>query len=417
MKWPRPRLGHVVTVTKGRRPSNVADDPQKGTSEPYITIEAFETGRPVQYASTDGGEIRTQPGDVVIVWDGARYGLVGRSPGGVLGSTLAVLAPRSQTKGLERDYLFYFLQSKYDQLRSVHRGSGIPHLDGGHLARTPIPLPAVAEQRRIIQVLDQANGLRRLRVEADAKAARILPVLYRRLFGDRASPWPIEPLGRHLRQKRGALQSGPFGSHLHNSDFIEGGPVRVVGIDNVLDGEFVDGRNRRISAAKYKDLKKFTLEEGDVLVTIMGTVGRSCVFPSLDGPAICTKHVYRMQLSESLDPEYVSASIRYSFFVRAQLGASVTGQIVAGITSKDLRRLQVPIPTRDLQNRFARFTRLCRCRADAARRGRARLEATLSVLAHQAFSGSLTASWRQPRMRELRQEMEQQSQVLSQAAP
>lgn len=412
MEWPRLRLDQLVTITKGKRPTTVCDRPDKVASSPYITIEAFETGAPTQFASSDCGEINTKPGDVLIVWDGARYGLVGRSPGGVLGSTLAVLTP---TGNLDRDYLFYFLQSIHQHLRRVHRGTGIPHLDGARLAQTRIPLPPYSEQRRIVEILDQANQLRRLSAEADTRFEQILVAVYHKLFPDRDSTWPVEPLGKNLRGRRGALQSGPFGSQLHNSDFIDGGPVRVVGIDNVLDGRFVEGRNRRISAAKYDELKKFTLEPGDVLVTIMGTVGRSCVFPVLTEPAICTKHVYRIQLAETLDPEYVSATIRYSPRVRRQLGASITGQIVAGIKSNDLRRLLLPIPPLSLQRRFAEIARAHRQQADARLKRSTGIDTLFGVLMHRAFSGSLTASWREAHMKELLQEMDYQAKALAAA--
>jgi type I restriction enzyme, S subunit len=76
---------------------------------------------------------------------------------------------------------------------------------------------------------------------------------------------------------------------LHNSDFVDEGKVFVVGIDNVHDSGFKIGKDRRITLEKYRELKKYKLEPRDVLITIMGTVGRTCVFPEWVGEAICTK--------------------------------------------------------------------------------------------------------------------------------
>ena len=180
----------------------------------------------------------------------------------------------------------------------------------------------------------------------------------------------------------------------------------MVGIDNVLDGEFSEGRNRRITLEKYEELKKYTLEPGDILVTIMGTVGRCCVFPQLKEPAICTKHVYRIQVNERLEPDYVSAAIRFDPSVKGQLGGSITGQIVAGITSDDIRRLTLLIPAMALQNRFATHVRVLAQQHVERRRASAQLDRLFQTLLRDAFSGKLTARWRHARVSELRREIE-----------
>ena len=48
----------------------------------------------------------------------------------------------------------------------------------------PVPVPPLSEQRRIVEILDQADTLRKKRVEADKIAERILPALFYKMFGD-----------------------------------------------------------------------------------------------------------------------------------------------------------------------------------------------------------------------------------------
>ena len=50
-----------------------------------------------------------------------------------------------------------------------------------------MPFPAKSEQSRIVELLDEADRLRHLRREADTKAARILPALFLKMFGDPAT--------------------------------------------------------------------------------------------------------------------------------------------------------------------------------------------------------------------------------------
>ena len=164
------------------------------------------------------------------------------------------------------------------KLSNTCDGVGQQRVPEDFVRREPIPVPPICEQRRIVDILDQADRLRLLRIEANAKADRILHALFINMFGNPPTSWTVGRLADLLRPKKGALQSGPFGSHLHNHDFVRSGTVLAVGIDNVLDGEFVPGRDRRITREKHEELRKYTLEPGDVLITIMGTVGRTCVF-------------------------------------------------------------------------------------------------------------------------------------------
>jgi restriction endonuclease S subunit len=122
----------------------------------------------------------------------------------------------------------------------------------------------------------------------------------------------------------------------------------------------------------------------------MGTVGRTCVFPQLPEPSICTKHVYRIQVDERLDPEYLSASIRCSPAVRDQLSASITGQIVAGITSESIRQLRPVIPPKGLQQRFASQARALAQRRIERRHAAERLDRLFETLLQEGFSGKLT---------------------------
>ena len=289
-------------------------------------------------------------------------------------------------------YLHHFLRR--ETFRAIARqhmsgSAGQQRLPDGFLHREPIPLPPLVEQRRIVDILDKVDRLRQRQALSDTKTAQLHQALFVSMFGSIDPQTQVLPLTHLLRERRGALQSGPFGTQLHNHDFVPSGPVLAVGIDNVLDGEFVIGRNRRITSEKYRDLSKYTLEPGDVLITVMGTVGRTCVFPGEPYPAICTKHVYRIQLKDLVDPEYMSATLRFSDTVRRQLGARVTRQTVSGIKASSLRDLELPVPPLRLQTAFATRKRAVDSLRRRATRARLRTDALLALLLDRAFSREL----------------------------
>jgi type I restriction enzyme S subunit len=427
MKWPVAPLSKIVRIVGGGTPSKANSAFWSGeipwvSPKDMVSRDIWETQDHISENAVAESATQLVPaGSVLIV---ARSGILERFVPIAIAHVPVTLnqdmkAFLPATEALDNQFLAYFLESRSTELlaRFVKRGATVHSLDMNKLQQLKVPIPPLLEQRRIVEILDQADALRKKRTEADAKAERVLPALFYKMFGDPVTNpkgWDQTPLKKLLRDSRGALQSGPFGSNLHNSDFVDEGTVFVVGIDNVHDTGFQTGRNRRITQQKYEELKKYKLEAGDVLITIMGTIGRTCVFPKRVGKAICTKHVYRVQTDQNLlDPEYLCVSIRLSPSVRVQLGSSITGQIVDAITSKDLKELIVDVPPIDMQRQFAYHKKSLDDEAVRRNDSRSKLDYLFDNLIHRAFSANLTAKWREAHIKEIMAEMEEQAKYLA----
>jgi len=162
--WVWVRLGEVIQFVKGKKPKNLGDK-NEFFKIPYINIEAFELKRFTQF--TDGKDVPTcEPDDILIVWDGARCGLVGRGVKGVIGSTLAKL----DCGEIYKSFLFYFLQTKYEYINKHPRGVGIPHVEPNLFWNIHLPLPPLAEQQRIVAKIEELFTKLNAGVEALKKA-------------------------------------------------------------------------------------------------------------------------------------------------------------------------------------------------------------------------------------------------------
>lgn len=148
--WTIKKLGEVASSAKGKMPKSVADEKSSKHPIPYVNIKAFE--KKVFEQFTDGEKCTLcETDDVLIVWDGARMGLVGRGIKGAVGSTLA----RIDSEVADKSYLFYFLRSKYKQINTNPRGVGIPHIEPKLFWGFDFPLAPLPEQKRIVAKIEE----------------------------------------------------------------------------------------------------------------------------------------------------------------------------------------------------------------------------------------------------------------------
>lgn len=378
-------IGDIVSIVKGRKAAEVFDEPCSGTHR-YLQIEDLRPGPTLKYARTPDGVLATD-NDVLIAWDGANAGTVGFGVSGYVGSTLAVLRPKKQVC---TSYLGYFLQSRFKVLRDGCTGATIPHINRAALEALDIRLASLSEQQLIASALEKADRLRRTRQYAKHLSDTFLLSVFLQMFVDEhSSAWPLEKVEEVLKNGRNSIRTGPFGSQLLHSEFVDEG-VAVLGIDNVVQNQFTWDKRRFITQQKYQELKRYTVFPGDVLITIMGTCGRCAVVPDDIPCAINTKHLCCITLDqEQCLPSYLQAAFLMHPKVLQQLGVSSRGAVMPGMNMGIIKDLSVPVPPIALQKDFdaivRRVQRLQRQQQEAGRQSEQLFQALLS----QAFERAL----------------------------
>ncbi len=148
--WASVKLGDFVENEKGKKPKSESKTKTDTHLLPYVDIQTFEEG--IVRSWTDGTGCRLcHETDFLMVWDGARAGLVGKGVNGALGSTLV----RINFPSMVNDYAFYFLLSKYLQINTRAKGSGTPHVDPDLLWNYEFPIPPKNEQHRIVAKIEE----------------------------------------------------------------------------------------------------------------------------------------------------------------------------------------------------------------------------------------------------------------------
>ncbi|HFR4168440.1 TPA: restriction endonuclease subunit S [Bacillus cereus] len=149
--WRWTKLGNIIKSVKGKKPKELYEVEEEGTI-PYVTISYLTNGttKETQYLPENISKVRCKEDDILMVWDGARSGFVGKGVEGEVGSTLAKL----EKKKIDTNFLYYFLKFKYEYIKSNHRGTGIPHVNPEVLWNIDFPVPPLSEQKRIAEKIE-----------------------------------------------------------------------------------------------------------------------------------------------------------------------------------------------------------------------------------------------------------------------
>ena len=277
---------------------------------------------------------------------------------------------------------------EFDRLKqgSTHKTIYMPALERFHVLLPPLP-----EQRRIADILDKADTVRRKRQEAIRLSEQFLRSTFLETIGpghpDHDS-WPLRRF-EELADGEGAVRSGPFGSDLLHSEFVSEG-VAVLGIDNAVQNRFQWGERRYITPEKYANLRRYTVKPGDVLVTIMGTTGRSAVVPDDIPTAITTKHLATFSVRRAMiEPEVLSHAIHLHPAVLRQIDAKNRGAVMPGLNLGLIKSLEIRLPPIEVQRSFvAQLSRLRKVAATAESAAEV-AHGLFDTLVQRAFRGEL----------------------------
>lgn len=314
-----------------------------------------------------------------------------------------VLRPRKDQ--LHNRYLFYFVQSSdfIRYLMSRMKGAGYPAVSDRIIKSALLPSPHLKEQARIVELLDQANALRKLRHQADEKAARILPALFHHYFGD--------PLSNNRQ-----LEICPLAEV---GEFTGGGTPSKKVI------EYWDGNIPWVSP---KDMKSLLISETKDYITDLaiqngstslipaesvlfvfrsGILRHSAPVALNSKPVAINQDMKSVQVSEEFNPYYMLAwaQVAESMLLSCVKG----GATVQSIETSKFKALPVLKAPKIKQDQFSSQYKTLISTQTQTSTSRQKLEDLFQLLLHRAFTGELTAKWREDHMSELVEEMEIQS--------
>ncbi|MGW9075086.1 restriction endonuclease subunit S [Streptomyces kronopolitis] len=203
------------------------------------------------------------------------------------------------------------------QIKAMGAGSVIKHFGPTHLRQMTVCVPPLREQQAIAEVLsalDDKIAINERIAETTADLCRALMLNLWRQYGVSSltvghalpnSEWTRTTLGELCAMGGGSIQTGPFGSQLHASDYVEVGIPSVMP-QNIGDNVIAEDGIARITDTDAGRLSKYLLAKGDIVYSRRGDVKRRALVRSQESGWLCGTGCLRVRAGISVEPLFLS---------------------------------------------------------------------------------------------------------------
>jgi len=165
--------------------------------------------------------------------------------------------------------------------------------------------------------------------------------------------WNMYRLDQLGGKDRPAIKAGPFGSSLKKEFYVSKG-YKIYGQEQVISGDPYCG-NYYINETRYAALKSCAIEPRDVLISLVGTVGRVLVIPEDAEPGIINPRLLRLSLScYKIAPQFIRYFLE-STTTRNKLESWSQGGTMGVLNADILKALPTPVPPLPEQEKIAQI--------------------------------------------------------------
>ena len=322
------------------------------------------------------------PGDLLVSWSATLGVFVWVGPDTALVNQHIFRVVPDHGR-IDPRYLKHMLSDALVQMEQHLHGATMKHVNRGEFLATTIPLPPLAEQKRIAGILDAADALRAKRREALAQLDTLLQCTFLNMFGDPLT----NPMGWGVVAFE-SIGNSRLGKMLDKGKEVGDCQFPYLANTNVQWGRF-DLAALRTMDFSESDCEEFKLEHGDLLICEGGEVGRTAIWHGAHDRIYFQKALHRVRLDPTVAvPEYV---FQFMWFMAKNGGFRdlTTSATIAHLTGVKLKRLPCPRPPLELQHRFAAIVHSVEQQKTGQRAHLAELDTLFASLQSRAFRGEL----------------------------
>lgn len=404
--WVKKRLGAVTTkIGSGATPLGGSESYKETGISLIRSLNVYDGEfREEKLAKIDHDQaaklshVVVEPCDVLLNITGASVARCCLAPTHVLPARVnqhvAIIRPEKEK--IDSKYLHYLLISRTYKNRLLSAGeeggSTRQAITKAQLQEFVIEYPeSISEQNRIVAILDEAfDGIAtaRANTENNLQNARALFESHlQSIFTRHGEGW----VELTISEATGGVLTGPFGSLLHKSDYVENG-IPLVNPAHITSVGIEPDLRKTVTTETAERLASYIMRAGDIVIGRRGEMGRCALVTDAEDGWLCGTGSFIIKPSNRCDARYLVRLLR-SEGCKKSLEKIAGGAVMPNLSNTDLGNFPIMLPPLDQQRAVLEeiecvATEIQRLESVYQRKLTALDELKKSLL-HKAFSGEL----------------------------
>lgn len=318
---------------------------------------------------------------------------------------------------LDNNFLLHQLHSLKRQIEKDAYGGAQPNISSKKIEEMEIVLPPLSTQQAIVSKIEELfseldNGIANLKTAQQQLKTYRQSVLKWAFEGRFTSPspkgegwgevkdgelpkgWKMTLITELVEKNKHALKAGPFGSSLKKESYVPKG-YKIYGQEQVISGDAFLG-DYYVDKEKYEELKMCQIKPNDILISLVGTVGKVLLLPENCEPGIINPRLIKISLDRKV---YSPKFFKYYFessVVKIFYSGVTKGTTMDVLNLGIIKTIPFPLPPIEEQERIILEIESCLSVADkmeeSITQSLQQAEALRQSILKKAFSGELLPS-------------------------
>lgn len=247
-------------------------------------------------------------------------------------------------------------ESVRSQINAIAQGTSgsMVKISASSVSNLRVRIPALVEQDRILEIVDALDRRMYTEKKVIAKEQSISFAFTDSLMQD-SQAYLGSTLGSVVR----SAIDGPFGSNLKSEHYVDEPGVRVVRLQNVGAGKFLDGDRAYISSRHAASLSRHDVRGGDLVVASLGDerhpMGRACLYPTDLDAGIVKADCFRIRTDSDIALNSFVMRALNSRMVRKEIMGAAHGITRDRVNLANLLSVMIPLPPIVFQRRVVQI--------------------------------------------------------------
>ena len=282
---------------------------------------------------------------------------------GLVSNIYTVFEVKDENELLPEYLMLWFSRPEFDRYaRFKSHGSVREIMDWDEMCKVKLPVPSIEKQRSIVKAYNTIMDRIELKRKINDNLEATIQAAFDKAFHDAGVSLP-ETIIKQNKVPQGwtdatvgdfaSVQTGPFGSQLHNEDYVESG-TPIITVEH-MDGKYIAHRNLPLVSQNDVDrLRKYDLHTGDIVFSRVGSVDRAVMVSQHEDGWLFSGRCLRVR---PYDPNTGSYFLWWfnQPVIRPLVTDSAVGATMPSINTSILNSIRIVFPQKDIVTQFCKM--------------------------------------------------------------